>query len=98
MAEDHKKKIIEIMSQITCDHNFICYYSQLGDICKARDMGIDGFLSCMDKDADFCIHILDFGDSKFCSCPLNNYIVKNGIKYMKCKSFFCRLMDFTDNI
>jgi len=98
MSTNHKKNIHKIMEEIPCEHNFACYYSPNGDICKAQDIGIDGFLNCQDDHTDFCLHRLDFGYSKFCSCPMNNYIIKNGIKQMKCKSFFCRLMEFTEKI
>ena len=98
MAINHKTRIDDMMSKVKCEHNFACYYTPNGNICNAKDMGIDGFLTCLDKNADFCLHSLDFGDSKFCTCPMNNYIIKNGIKSLRCKSFYCRLMEFAEKL
>ena len=40
MEESTKKKLEEIIDQMKCPKNFICYKSGLKNLCKAEDVGM----------------------------------------------------------
>jgi len=75
-AADHKKQIEKILGEMKCRKGISGYKLGLKDICKAKDIGLDKFLECHEKDPYRCEFSLSFGDSYFCKCPLGLYIAK----------------------
>jgi hypothetical protein len=77
MDEIHKKRIEEILSGFQCPKDFVCYTSELTQLCKAEDIGLNSFLLCQEEDPEDCkFSAVVFGDKHFCSCPLRVYIAK----------------------
>ena len=77
MREDYKRQIKEILGGTQCPKDFQCYKSGFENLCKAKDIGLESLLECLEeevpKGCKFSIH---FGDSYFCHCPLRVYIAK----------------------
>ena len=72
-----KKKILkEIIDDIQCPKDFECYKSEFEHLCEIKDIGVDTFLECLDKEANGCTFSVSFGGSYFCRCPLRIYIAK----------------------
>jgi len=76
MKEDDRKKIEEIIGQLSCPKNFKCAASSFDNLCKAKDIGIDTHLLCQDSSSFWCRFSLKFDQEYFCSCPLRIYLAK----------------------
>ena len=74
--EKHKEEIEKIIDRIECTKDFKCYKSGFENLCKARDIGVEGYLECLEKDAKDCIFAVPFGYGFLCKCPLRIYIAK----------------------
>ncbi len=74
MEEDHKKQIEEIIGGMKCPRDFECYKSGFEDLCKAKDIGIESFLECLEKNPQECKFSVDYGYGYLCRCPLRYYI------------------------
>ena len=76
MEPEHKRKIEEIVGVMNCPKDFKCCESDFANVCKAKDIGIQSFLVCLEEDPQRCKFALSFGDSYLCQCPLRVYIAK----------------------
>lgn len=76
MQQDSDKQIEEIIGQMKCPKDFRCWKSGLAVLCKARDIGQESFLECLEENPQECKFSLSFGYSYFCQCPLRVYIAK----------------------
>lgn len=76
MQQDSDKQIEEIIGQMKCPKDFRCWKSGLEVLCKARDIGQESFLECLEENPQECKFPLSFGYSYFCQCPLRVYIAK----------------------
>ncbi len=76
MEQGHKNEIEEIISQFKCPKDFRCYKSGLKVLCKAKDIGLDTYLECMEVYPQTCPFSVAFGYSHLCQCPLRVYIAK----------------------
>ena len=76
MEEDQRKKIEEIINHFKCPKDFKCYKSHFNALCKAKDIGLETFLECLEENPRSCPVSLPFGNTFFCSCPLRVYIAK----------------------
>ena len=76
MKEEDKKKIEEIMSGLKCEKNFNCADSGFEILCKAKDIGLDNYLDCLESDPQKCNFVLSFGDGYMCQCPVRVYLAK----------------------
>ena len=76
MEQDHTKELEEIIGEIECPKNFQCCESGFEVLCKAKDVGIEEFLECLDERPFACRFSVAFGDSYYCQCPLRVYISK----------------------
>ena len=72
-----EKGLPEIARDLECLKGFSCYQSGFKDLCKARDIGINTFLECLEKDANECMFSFQLDVSFLCECPLRIYIAKN---------------------
>jgi len=76
-GQDNKKQVEEIIGHMECPKDFRCYKSGYENLCKARDIGIESFLECLEEDPEGCtFSFAFFGYSYFCQCPLRVYIAK----------------------
>lgn len=76
MGQDHKKEIEQIMSQFKCPKDFGCYKSGFKVLCKAKDIGIESFLECLEEHPRSCRFSLPFDTGHLCECPIRIYISK----------------------
>ena len=76
ITEQQKARIEEIISKMECPKGFVCYKSGFADMGKAKDVGMESFVECMEDNPQMCRHVLFFGPTAFCQCPLRVYIAK----------------------
>jgi len=77
MDETHKKRIEEILNGFQCAKDSVCYTSELKQLCKAEDIGLNSFLLCQEQSPGDCkFSAVVFGGKHFCNCPLRVYIAK----------------------
>ncbi|MCP4612415.1 MAG: hypothetical protein GY845_27270 [Planctomycetes bacterium] len=77
MKEEDRKKIEEIMGEMSCPKSFKCAESGFEMLCKAKDKkGLKGYLDCLDAEASRCTFAISFGRSYLCKCPLRVYLSK----------------------
>ncbi len=76
MTEIDKKKIKEIMDGMECRKDFKCAESGFEKLCRAEDIGIEGFLICLEEKNNTCNFAFSFGNKIFCNCPLRVYLGK----------------------
>ncbi|MHC4195852.1 MAG: hypothetical protein ACYSYU_06770 [Planctomycetota bacterium] len=76
MDEKDKKAIEEILGRMQCPKNFKCAESNFEVLCKAKDIGMESHLECLEPNRPRCKFSLPFGYSYFCTCPLRVYLSK----------------------
>ena len=76
MEQDYKKEIEELIGQIQCPKGFKCYKSGFDVLCKAKDIGLELALECLEENAVICKFSFFYVDSYFCECPLRVFISK----------------------
>jgi hypothetical protein len=76
MRQDLKQEIEEIIGQFECPKDFRCYKSGLEVLCKAKYIGAEVFLECLEEVPHRCTFSLFLGRSYLCQCPLRAYIAK----------------------
>ena len=76
MEQNIKRQIEEIIGGIECPKDFICYKSGLNNLCRAKDIGIESFLECLERNPQKCKFSFPFGLFYLCQCPLRVYIAK----------------------
>lgn len=76
MKEEYRKTIEEIMAGIQCPKDFKCANSGFEHLCQAKDLGLENFLVCQEKNPEMCSFALRFGDGHYCECPLRVYLRK----------------------
>ena len=59
--EQADKEIEEIIGQMKCPKDFRCYQSGLEVLCKAKDIGLDTYLECMEVYPQECRFSVAFG-------------------------------------
>ena len=74
MLEDYKTEIKEIIAKNRCTKGFECYESGFRILCKAKDIGIDSFLECLETKPNACKFSFPFGLMYLCKCSLRIYI------------------------
>ena len=75
--QNHKPQIEKIIGGMECPKDFACSKSEFKNLCKAKDIGIESFVQCLESGAWQCEFSFSFGYSYFCRCPLRVYILKN---------------------
>jgi hypothetical protein len=76
MKEADRKKVEEIMAGMKCPHDFKCAEAGFEHLCKAKSIGPDGFLECLDENHASCAFAYSFGEVPLCLCPLRVYMAK----------------------
>jgi hypothetical protein len=77
MKKEDRKIIEEIISGLKCDKNFECAESGFEILCKAKDIGMDNYLECLESIPQSCRFTISFGNSFFCQCPIRVYVAKS---------------------
>jgi hypothetical protein len=76
MKDEDRKKIEVILNGMQCPKNFKCADGGFEHLCKARDIGLDNYLDCLEGNPSDCLFALSFGCSYLCRCPLRVYLAK----------------------
>jgi len=74
--EKHKEEIEKIIDRIKCTKDFECYKSGFKNLRKARGIGLERYLECLEKEPRECEFAIPFGYTFLCQCPLRVYIAK----------------------
>ena len=76
MQQDIHSKIDQLRDSIKCQKDFSCINSNFKQMGKARDLGLNSFIECMEE-PNSCTFDFSYGNKKLCSCPLRVYISQN---------------------
>jgi hypothetical protein len=76
MEERTRKTIEEIIAGMSCPKDFRCYRSNLSRLCKAKDIGLESFIECLEDKPGYCKFSIRYGYGYFCKCPVRLYIAK----------------------
>lgn len=76
MGKISKREIEEIIAGLKCPKDFICYTSGLRKLCRAKDIGVESFLECLERKPKSCQFSVSFGLMHLCQCPLRIYLYK----------------------
>ena len=71
-----QEHIEEMINEVQCPKGFLCYKSELRELCRAQDVGLESFVACMIEDPLACKFSIHFGGIFFCQCRLRVYIAK----------------------
>jgi len=76
MEDSTRRKIEEIIGQMKCPRDFVCYKSEFQELCKAEDVGMQSYLKCLEENPSDCVFSMGYAESHYCTCPLRCYIAK----------------------
>ncbi len=76
MEQDHQKELQELIGDLVCPKDFKCCTEGLEHLCKAREIGLETFLECLEEHPLECPFSVHFDDLYLCECPLRVYIAK----------------------
>ena len=76
MEESTRKTIEKIIAGMSCRKDFKCYKSNLSQLCKAKDVGLESFLECLEENPRDCEFSISYGYSYYCRCPVRVYIAR----------------------
>ena len=77
MKQDNSGQIEKIINEMECPKDFTCYKSGFNNLCRAKDIGLESFIECLEENPNGCTFSLSFGYSHLCTCPLRIYILRN---------------------
>ena len=77
MKEKTKKKIEEIIGQMSCPKHFKCAKSDFKCLCMAKDVGLKSHLLCLEKAPFECHFSLEVDKEYYCVCPLRIYLARH---------------------
>ena len=77
MAEDILLQVEEIRKRMKCSKGFQCVESGFKKLCKARDVGLEKHLLCLEDEPAVCDFSLLVGEAYYCACPLRVYLNQN---------------------
>jgi len=76
VKDEDRKKIEEIVAGMQCPKNFECAAHGFEHLCKAKDIGIESFVDCLEEPPSSCSFALAFGYGHLCRCTLRVYLSK----------------------
>ena len=76
MDQELRKQIEEIVEDMDCSKEFECCEGNFTNVCRAKDIGIDSFLECLEENTHECEFTMPFGDAFFCKCPVRMAIAR----------------------
>ncbi|MHC4566163.1 MAG: hypothetical protein ACYTE3_10440 [Planctomycetota bacterium] len=74
MEEKVRETIEEIMGELRCPNNFKCAESGFEMLCRARQIGLEDYLECLESDPPQCKFASPFLDVFLCKCPVRGYV------------------------
>jgi hypothetical protein len=76
MKQEHKLELEQIIGGLQCPKDFKCYKMGFENLCKAKDVGLESHLVCLEEHSFECKFSVAFGRSYFCHCPLRVFLTK----------------------
>jgi hypothetical protein len=73
MEQAHIQKIERLMEYDP--EGCKCHESGIERLCKAKDLGLELFVECLEENPSECTSSFTLEDSHYCYCPLRVYIV-----------------------
>lgn len=67
MERSIQEQMEKIIENLECPKGFACYRSDLKNLCKARDVGLESFVACLIEDPMGCKFSILFGGIFFVS-------------------------------
>ncbi len=77
IKEEHRKELQKIIRDVYCPKLLQCYHSRLQILCKAREIGLQSLVECLEEYPDKCPFSLSLSGLVCCKCPVRVYIAKN---------------------
>ncbi len=77
MEQEQEKELKKVIGSLSCPKDFKCYKQGFKTLCKAKDVGLESLLECLEEHSYECPLSVSFGGLYYCSCPLRVYIAKN---------------------
>jgi hypothetical protein len=74
MDTERREKIKELLKD--CSPACTCYCQGIEAPCKARDIGLNSFVECLEEKPLDCASLVSFGDSCYCLCAPRIYMAK----------------------
>jgi hypothetical protein len=74
MKQEYVQRMEELLKD--CPKGLKISKSEVGIPCKTKDMGLESFFECLEKNPYTCRYHLHFGDSFLCRCPVRISIAK----------------------
>lgn len=71
-----EEKIRSIVGDVQCPNNFRCCASDLQDICKAQNIGVNSFIRCLFEEPENCKFAVPLGSTYLCKCPVRALILE----------------------
>ena len=75
MDNNANKTVEEIMSSMKCPKDFACVKNGFQNVLKSKCFA-GRFFTCTSSNSYMCPHLLPFGYSYFCTCPLFLHIAQ----------------------
>ncbi|MBA3046047.1 MAG: hypothetical protein KKH41_07365 [Candidatus Thermoplasmatota archaeon] len=76
MDEEKLRTLEKIIRASPCPVGCWCYKTRPEELCKAKIMGLESLLECMEDEPEDCSFALAFGESFFCRCATRKEIAK----------------------
>jgi hypothetical protein len=77
LEQKHKQKIEELMEELECPRDFVCYKQHPEHILKAQVYSDHMFgLPCSQKGDLYREFLFSYGHSRYCQCPTVFHIAK----------------------
>ena len=78
MEQAHVQGVEEVMHETELPKDFKYYKPGVGFTCKAKDVGMESYLSCLEEHPLECkFSVGFFGERYYCKCAVRVYICKN---------------------
>ena len=68
MGQNHHKESQEIIGALQYPDDIPWHEKASHHPCKAKDIGLDSFVKCLEKDAHSCPFSVRYGYSYYCEC------------------------------
>jgi hypothetical protein len=76
MNQEYQKEIEEIMGVMKCSKDFKWCKLGVDVLCKAKDIGAESFLLCLEKNLRKCNFSLPRLRGYICECPIRIYLAR----------------------
>jgi hypothetical protein len=77
MEQAHVQGVEEVMHETELPKDFKYYKPGVGFTCKAKDVGMESYLACLEEHPLECkFSVGFFGDRYYCSCSARIYVAK----------------------